>query len=80
MESNEKEKALDLFVKFYQSIPDYVVGENDIASALAKQCALICVDQMESILTEYGEDKFELQNMDYMWRRLDDIKKEIDKI
>ena len=37
----EKEKALDLFVKFYETIPDYVIKENEIAFSLAKTCALI---------------------------------------
>jgi len=75
-----KEQALDLFVKFYQLIPDYAIEDNEIASGLAKQCAIICVQEMESILTAYGDDKFELQNMDYMWRYLDDVKNEIEKI
>lgn len=41
MKRDAKQEALDLFVIIYQSIPDFVIIDNKIASSLAKQCAII---------------------------------------
>ena len=46
-----KEKALELIEKMFSNMPKYLQGK--IGSETAKQCALICVDE---VLEELGEE------------------------
>ena len=46
-----KEKALELIEKMFSNMPKYLQGK--IGSETAKQCALICVDE---ILKTYNEN------------------------
>jgi hypothetical protein len=48
-----KEKAEDLFVTFYQRLPDSVYSNNG-AKSEAKQCALICCNE---VLGYMGADR-----------------------
>ncbi|MHB8871726.1 MAG: hypothetical protein ACYC5G_04700 [Candidatus Doudnabacteria bacterium] len=70
-----EEKAKDLFVRIYELIPDYVIEENKIASELAKQCALVCVDEILDILENKLDFKM-IKSMTY-WS---EIKQEIELI
>jgi len=45
-----KEKAEELVNKFYETLPQWVNMQD------AKQCAIIAVDEMLSMLTPYMED------------------------
>jgi hypothetical protein len=45
-----KEKAADLFVKNIELIPDYIKQID--AKHIAKECALIAVDEIISVLTD----------------------------
>jgi len=47
--------------------------------ANAKQCALIAVDYAERVLSVWGKENDELQNMDGEWRRIDSLKKAIER-
>jgi len=47
--------------------------------ANAKQCALITVDYTERVLSAWGKENDELQNMDGEWRRIDSLKKAIER-
>jgi hypothetical protein len=69
-----KAKAASLFNKMYKYQLD---KSSDVSWQLAKKQALVCVDQMEEALTNYGAASDELQNMDSEWRYLDEVKTEI---
>ena len=62
-----KEKAEDLFVTFYQRLPDSVYSD-DGAKHEAKQCSLIAVDQVMLALNGYDF---------YYWQQ---VKQEIEKL
>lgn len=70
-----KEKAKELVERFRF----YVIGQPDGHAELqnAKQCALICLTEIEQALTDYGRETDELQNMDRTFHHLDNIKTEI---
>lgn len=70
-----KEKAKELVERFRF----YVIGQPDGHAELqnAKQCALICLTEIEQALTDYGRETYELQNMDRTFHHLDNIKTEI---
>lgn len=41
-----KEKALEIYQKFYYPILDKAAEDHDSAHEVAKQCAIICVDEI----------------------------------
>lgn len=67
----EKQEAVDLFTK---------MKGFRVKHTHSKKCALVAIDLAERILTEYGKDNDELQNMDDQFRWLDNIRKEIKEI
>jgi hypothetical protein len=67
-----KEKANEIVNKYLINTP--IVCGIDIA----KQCALIAVDEIISALEEYGKTTFELQNMESEFRWWQEVKKEIE--
>ena len=69
-----KEKAKELLDKF---LPHSSGNSNNNE---AKQCALIAVQFAEKQLIEYGNQTFELQNMDATLRDLDTLKTEIQNL
>lgn len=67
-----KEKAKELYDKFLSHSESFHEKEH------TKECALICVEEIEKALTEYGKgDSMELQNMDSEFRYWDKVKQEI---
>lgn len=74
-----KEKAIELFDKFYNYIPNDEMGENYES---AKLCALIAVDEMEEVYASAvsvilnSKEKAEL----FKSRYLQEVKKEIEKL
>jgi len=48
-----KDKAKELISKFYDEIDCNIT--NEVVKAKAKQCALICVDEMIRTINEYQE-------------------------
>lgn len=68
-----KEKAKELV--------DYFINDvGVISNRQAKQCALKVVEFAEKQLIEYGNQTFELQNMDATFRDLDTLKTEIQNL
>ena len=67
-----KEKAQELFTnfRFVLSLPDAPLGENK--DVIAKQCALICVDEMYDIAVQNDS----VIQMNY----LVDVKKELESL
>lgn len=45
-----------------------------------KQCALMAIRFAEKIMTEYGRETHELQNMDRFFHELEQVKTEIEKL
>ena len=70
-----KEKAEDMFVEFLQMIPDYVIEENNVSAELAKQHALITVNEILDILENNLDFKM-LKSIEF-WK---EIKSEIEKL
>ena len=62
-----KDKALDLFVKFYERYPASSYS-NEAATIEAKHCALVAVDEIMSELIGYDF---------YYWQ---EVRKEIEKL
>jgi len=77
MTQTPKEKAKQLVDKFK---PFMYPFHDDVAKKQAKQCALIAVQFAEKQLIEYGNQTFELQNMDATLRDLDTLKTEIQNL
>lgn len=79
-----KEKAKELVDKFkpHSRIKSsgFLVSNEDTLIKSAKQCALIAVQFAEKQLIEYGNQTFELQNMDSTFRDLDTLKTEIQNL
>lgn len=76
-----KEKARELFTiyRFVLSKRNAPLGNQK--DLIAKQCALIAVDEIEEALTDYGKgDSLELQNMDSTFRYWWKVKQEIEKL
>jgi hypothetical protein len=85
----DKEKAKELVTKYY----DYVSGWTStnrpdqrpsaqyegekMKTGRAIQCALIAVEQIETALTDFGQESDELQNMDSEFRFWDKVKNSI---
>jgi len=62
-----KEKAQELYFKFYSKIPS-IQDEGEMQDEASKQCALILVDEclhtcVESMLYYWEEVKQEIQNL-----------------
>jgi hypothetical protein len=68
-----KEKAKELFDKFYSAIPSDEIGEN---YSSAKQCALIAVDELLWLLNEIDYDL----NSDNAIIFYNEVKQEIEKL
>jgi hypothetical protein len=70
-----KEKADELFGKFYSAIPSDEMGENYQS---AKQCALIAVDEILYVI-ENPDDRYSSHGLQLVrnWR---EVKKEIEKL
>ena len=66
-----REKAIELVDKF----EDYTLSHMEV-----KQCALMAIRFAEKIMTEYGRETNELQNMDRFFHDLEQVKTEIEKL
>ena len=64
-----KEKALELIEKMFSNMPKYLQGK--IGSETAKQCALICVDE---VLEELGEE------LELAYNYWTEVKQEVNKL
>ncbi len=69
-----KEYAEKLKNEFFNSVTfhdlePYMEGE--------KKCALIVIDKIEEALREYGDDSYELQNMDRTFAYYEEVRNEI---
>jgi hypothetical protein len=74
-----KEKARELFDKMMYHI--MYNCQPTLSEMVAKECALIAVDEIEKALTDYGRgDSFQLQNMDSEFRYWEQVKNEIEKL
>lgn len=72
-----KEKANRLVSLFEEQQEYYDANQ---CSRIAKQCALIAVDEILAALTDYGEENDELQNMESDFRFYEKVKSEIEKL
>ena len=78
MKLTPKEKAKELFSK-YQNI--YLTEDSmGIDDELAKECALIAVDEIINSLENYGKESDELQNMENDFRYWQEVRQELLKI
>ena len=77
---NYKEKAEELVEKFFSVIPvpDYDEYENPLKThkERAKQCALICVDEIIKTFIPKSNKKYKCDEIDY-WQQ---VKTEIEKL
>ena len=76
---NAKEKAKELILKFMRlQEPNY----NWFHSKLAKQCALIAVEEIINALVEYDDrnNTYELQNMDRDFNYWQQVKSELQSL
>lgn len=71
-----KEKAIELYEKYYYSIPIFEVDIN-YEHNLAKQCALIAVDEINKAI---DFDWMEIQNLESQHRFWYKVKQEIEKL
>jgi len=69
-----KEKAIDLFVKNFELIPDYIKQID--AKHIAKYCALIAVDEIIYNISGL-EDSVWYNNASGFW---EEVKQEIEKL
>ena len=70
-----KEKAEELFDKFYSAIPNDEMGEN---YASAKQCALISVNEILYVI-ENQDDRYSLYGLKLV-RNWKAVKQELEKL
>jgi hypothetical protein len=71
MEDNQKEKAKELVERFDNTLT-YLESKNK-----AKQCALICVDEIRLELDNFGnDDGYQFSRVEY-WQ---EVKQEINKL
>lgn len=75
----EAEVLLEGILKEIKFIDSYNYRSHNTMSFVAKQCALLAVDFAEKIMTEYGSETNELQNMDRFFHDLEQLKKEIEQ-
>jgi hypothetical protein len=74
-----REKAEDLLYKMMYHIKYNC--QPTLSEMVAKQCALIAVDEIEEALTDYGRgDSLQLQNMDSEFRYWSKVREEIPNI
>ena len=75
-----KEKAKDLVNRFFIEVDSYYV-EDIVSQPKAKQCALVCVDEIElyreQIEDEYNEDLYHAYGVEEYWQ---EVKQEINKL
>lgn len=76
----EAEALLKDILNEIKFIDSYNYRSHNTMSFVAKQCTLLAVDFAEKILTEYGNETNELQNMDSFFRDLEQLKKEIEQL
>lgn len=69
-----KNKAEELYNRFASDL------EGNGWQEVAKNQAVICVEEIEKYLIEYGKESNELQNMEGDFRYLNKLKEEIWKI
>jgi hypothetical protein len=71
-----KEKAKEIFNKYYETLPLWGIYGN------SKQCALIAIDEIEKSLLEYDNRNatYELQNMDRDFSYWEQVKQQIKKL
>ena len=75
--STPKEKAKEIHRKMCNSF--YHVA-NDLKYDIAKQCALIAVDEIIKALYDYGDESMDLQNMDGEFNFWNEVKTEIQNL
>jgi hypothetical protein len=74
-----RQKAEDLLDKMMYHIKYNC--QPTLSEMVAKQCALIAVDEIEEALTDYGRgDSLQLQNMDSEFRYWSKVREEIPNI
>ena len=73
-----EEKAKELIDKFEKV--DIFAMTSRHEKETPKQCALVCVDEIEKALTECGELSDQLQNMDREFSFWDNVKSSINQI
>lgn len=71
-----KDKALDLVVRLFQSIPDYAIEENKMAYGLAKQCATITIEELIKESKRHDELISDHARTGYLM----EVKQEIEKL
>jgi hypothetical protein len=67
-----KEKGIDLFVKYYERLPDDTYS-NEGAKSEAKECALIAVDEIFFAIQDLPLDEVN-------WNYWQEVKQEINKL
>jgi hypothetical protein len=70
-----KEKAKELYLKFYSKIPS-IQDEGQMQDEASKQCALIAVDEMISEAARMKSSYMGRKRYEY----LQEVKKEIEKL
>jgi hypothetical protein len=72
-----KEKAKELYCKYTDALN--IRDLQTTANPFAKQCALICIDEIIDALVEYDDrnNTYELQNMDRDFNYWGDVKSEL---
>lgn len=73
-----KEKAEEIYNQFIAvlEIKDLRLGTNPYA----RECSYLIVNQIESALTNYGNETHELQNMDSEFRYWDSVREELENM
>ena len=79
-----KEKAKEIYSLFDDCTSIMLTVTEDITEEdltnHAKQCAKICVKEIIQSLTIYGDENYELQNMDRTLAYYEQVLKEIDNL
>ncbi len=78
MELTPKEKAKELVQRYIDEA--YQEDENNLYTPIAKQCALIAIDEIIKSLENYGKESDELQNMENDFRYWQEVKEELLKM
>lgn len=74
-----KDKTRDIANKFLRKVVGKSIS-NEAAFESAKQCSLICVNEIINELIDYGRHTGELQNMDRILEYWEKVKYEIEKL
>jgi len=72
-----KQKAKQLIDRYVDIMPCLQIQTGNLIIEHAKKCALICVQEIELSLIDYGRESMELQNMDSEFRFFSEVKAEI---